>query len=64
MENDQLISIGEASRLLGVCQDTLREWDKQSRLAPVRTAGQHRRYRLSDIQRIQAEGFEEKPCKS
>lgn len=62
---DQLINIGEASKLLGVCQDTLRDWDKKGVLTPVRTAGKHRRYRLSDIRRYQ--GLEVKPeesCKS
>lgn len=50
----QLISIGEAKRLLGVHIDTLRKWDKTGRLKAVRIGDKKgwRRYRLSDIERI------------
>ena len=40
-----LISIGQAAFLLGVCTKTLRRWDKNRVLTPIcRTAGNHRRY--------------------
>ena len=56
-KKDRLITIGEVSNLLGVCQDTLRDWDKTKRLVSIRTAGGHRRYLLSDILKIQQAGF-------
>ena len=62
MENnsEKLIGIEEVSRLLGVCQGTLRYWDRTGQFVPVRTAGKHRRYRLSDIIKIQAGEFFDK----
>lgn len=56
--NKQLVSIGRASELLGVCVDTLREWDKAGRLVPVKTVGNHRRYRISDIEKFKGEAPE------
>ena len=49
MQNN-LISIGEAAKLLGVSIDTLRRWDVVGRLLSVRTGVRgHRFYRQSDI---------------
>jgi predicted site-specific integrase-resolvase len=46
-----LVSIGQAACLIGVSVSTLRRWEREERLQPsCRTKGQHRRYRLSDIQ--------------
>lgn len=46
-----VVSIGQASVLIGVAISTLRRWEKEERFAPsFRTKGMHRRYRLSDIQ--------------
>lgn len=50
---DRLVNIGKVSKLLGVTTHTLREWDADGKLRAVRTEGGHRRYRLSDIQRLQ-----------
>lgn len=47
-----LISISKAANLLGVHVDTLRMWDKQGKLIPVKTLGKHRRYSLGDIEKI------------
>jgi excisionase family DNA binding protein len=68
-EQDELITIGEAGRLLGVCQDTLRDWDRKGLFPAVRTAGNQRRFRLSEVKRVQAEGFSKgeikgEPCSS
>ena len=35
--------------MLGVSKDTLRNWDKSDKLKSIRTEGNHRRYKLSDI---------------
>lgn len=48
-----LISIKQASKMLGVCVGTLRIWDNEKKLVAIRTKGLHRRYRLSDIIKIQ-----------
>lgn len=39
----EMLTIKEASRLLGVSPSTLRRWDREGRLKPVRV-GKHRRY--------------------
>ena len=44
-----LVTIGEAAKLLGVCCDTLRDWEG---IVPVRTPGKHRRYKLTDIEKL------------
>lgn len=49
---DNCVLIGKASKLLGVCQDTLREWDKEGKIRVFRTTGGQRRFQLSDIQEI------------
>lgn len=46
----KLISIGQASKLLGVSIDSLRRWDKIHRLPSVRNGSRgHRYYRQADI---------------
>jgi putative resolvase len=46
----RLISIGEAAKILGVSVVTMRRCDKSGELSPViRTYGNHRRYKLTDI---------------
>jgi len=46
----KLISIGKASKLLGVSIDSLRRWDKAHRLLSVRNGSRgHRYYRQTDI---------------
>jgi putative resolvase len=47
------ISIGQASHILGVSVVTLRRWDKIGKLSSIfRTFGDHRRYNIFDIQRL------------
>ena len=47
---DKLLSILEASKLLGISRSTLRRWEKEGKIKPdVRTNGNQRRYRLSSI---------------
>ena len=44
---DRLVTIGEASKVLGVSITTLRRWEKEGRLQPDEiTPGGHRRYDL------------------
>ena len=45
----ELVSIGEAAKMLGVTCRTLRNWEKAGKIRPARTLGKHRRYKLIDI---------------
>lgn len=50
---NKLIAIGQASRLLGVTIQTLRNWDKQGLLKPDEiTKGGSRRYKLESLKNI------------
>lgn len=60
MNDTKLLSIGKTAQVLGVHVDTLREWDKEGKLTPVKTPGNHRRYKWSDIERFCGEAKEEK----
>ncbi len=46
------VSLGEASRLLGVAPGTLRRWSDDGRIAVFTTPGGHRRYRRAALQRL------------
>lgn len=46
---NKYLSIGEASKLLGVSKLTLRRWDKQGKLTAERTPAGHRRYSRADV---------------
>lgn len=56
---DKLMTLEQTADMIGVCKDTLRRWDNkpEGKLKSVRTEGNHRRYRLSDIKKYQ--GLEE-----
>lgn len=47
------ISLGPASRLLGVDPDTLRRWSDVGRIRSFTTPGGHRRFARSDVARLQ-----------
>lgn len=49
---NNLIDISEAAQRLGVTIATLRRWDTLGKLKSVRTFGNHRRYRLDEIETI------------
>ena len=44
-----MISIKEASKLLGINPKTLRRWEKSGKIASHRTKGNHRRYDVADL---------------
>lgn len=46
------VSLGEASRLLGVAPGTLRRWSDSGQLPAFTTPGGHRRYRRSSLERL------------
>jgi putative resolvase len=45
----KLVPIREAAKLLGVSAPTLRRWEAQGRLVPVRTSGGQRRYDVGQL---------------
>jgi excisionase family DNA binding protein len=47
----KLVSIGEAAKILGVSVQTLRRWEREGKLVPLRTAGGTRRYELATLRR-------------
>ena len=46
----KLISVAEASEMLGVTVKTLKIWANQDKIKSYRTAGMHRRFRVSDTE--------------
>ena len=46
---DKLVSIGRASKILGVAESTLRRWDNEGKLPSVKTEGGHRRYDIAKL---------------
>jgi excisionase family DNA binding protein len=49
---DEWLSIGEAARILGVSQDTIRNWEGKGRLRAERTDGDHRRFRSEEVHQL------------
>lgn len=49
----EMISMSKACKMLGVSQASLRIYGDQGKIAFVRTPGGHRRYLLSEIERLQ-----------
>lgn len=50
---EELLTIGDASKLLGVAIETLRRWEKDGKIKAQRTEGGHRRYRVADLLKIE-----------
>ncbi len=46
---DRLLTIGQASKLLGVSVSTLRRWERTVKILPIRLDSGHRRYVASDL---------------
>ena len=44
--------IGQAAKLLGVTPKTLRVWERQGKIHPIRTPGNQRRYPQAEIDRL------------
>jgi excisionase family DNA binding protein len=47
-----LIPIGEAARILGVSVATMRRWDRLGKLTAIRTLDGHRRYRRAELEAL------------
>lgn len=59
MDNEErLLTLEEAANMLGLNKVTLRRWSNLGKINVVRIGKrQHRRFKLSDIQRIVEEGL-------
>jgi len=53
--------IGQAAKLLGVTPKTLRVWEKEGKIHPLRTPGNQRRYPKREIERLLGITRPEKP---
>ena len=49
---DRLISVAQASEMLGITVKTLKIWANEEKIKSYRTAGMHRRFRVSDIEKF------------
>ena len=49
------VALGEAAEALGISTSSLRRWADTGRIRALRTAGGHRRFPVSEIQRISAQ---------
>ncbi|MDD5397821.1 MAG: helix-turn-helix domain-containing protein, partial [Dehalococcoidia bacterium] len=56
MKKTDLISISEASQILGVNEATLRQWTDEGKLSAFVTPGGHRRYSKSDLRKLTRSG--------
>jgi putative resolvase len=48
----KLISVAQASEMLGVTVKTLKIWTNENKIKSYRTAGDHRRFRIEDIEKF------------
>ncbi len=48
----EILSIKSAAKILGVSDETLRNWEKDGKLKPFHTEGGHRRYYKADIEKL------------
>lgn len=60
-KSKEYLRVTEASELLGVHANTLRNWDKQGLLTPIRVGPRkERRYKLEDIMKLREKELEVK----
>lgn len=54
--SDEFMKVGEAARYVGVSAQTLRRWDRDGKLVPVRRPGsEYRYYRVADLEPFRLE---------
>lgn len=49
---DKLLTLKETEEVLNVSKSTLQRWDNSGKLVALRTEGGHRRYKISDIEKL------------
>lgn len=56
-----MVRVGEAAEFLGVCKETLRNWDRSGRLVPKRNpVTGYRYYRQADLEKFFTKIVEER----
>ncbi len=55
MEHREMIGLTEAARLLGVHQNTLRNWSDKGLIAHLRLPSGHRRFERQEVDRLRDE---------
>ena len=58
--SDKIFSISKAAEYLGVFPLTLRNWAKKGKIQPFRTAGGHRRFKKSELDKIINGSFDQR----
>jgi excisionase family DNA binding protein len=56
VERDELLTPAEAARKLGVTPNTVTRWSRAGKISAIQTMGGHRRFRLSEIERVLRDG--------
>ena len=51
-EASELLTIGEAARILGVSVDTIRRWERDGKITGTRTLGGQRRFRRDIVEAL------------
>jgi MerR family redox-sensitive transcriptional activator SoxR len=51
-DDDELVSVAAAARILGVHCDTVRRYEDRGLITALRTPGDHRRFRVGDLRRL------------
>jgi excisionase family DNA binding protein len=54
-DRDELFTPAEAARRLGVTPNTVTRWSRAGRISSIQTMGGHRRFRRSEVERVQDE---------
>jgi putative resolvase len=52
MEFSELFQVSVVAKLLGVSPSTIRNWDREGKIESIRTLGGHRRFPMSEIERL------------
>jgi len=52
LKDDSLLTIGEASRMLGVSEPALRQWTDEGKVKAFVTPGGHRRYQKTELKKF------------
>ena len=61
MSTEDFTTIGQASRIVGRCTDTLRQWERSGLVVPSRTSSGQRIYSAEDIKRLREVAAEKQP---
>jgi excisionase family DNA binding protein len=56
VDRDELLTPAEAARKLGVTPNTVTRWSRAGKISAIQTMGGHRRFRLSEIERVLCDG--------